>query len=32
MILVACDPVKKLGPWVVADLRVVTRRPGDPFG
>jgi hypothetical protein len=27
MILVACNPVKKHGPWVVARLRVVT-----PFG
>ena len=24
MILVACDPVKKHGPWAVAHLRVVT--------
>jgi hypothetical protein len=24
MILVACDPVKKPGPWAVAYLRVVT--------
>ena len=26
MILVACDPVKKHGPWAVAHLRVVTLR------
>jgi hypothetical protein len=29
MILVACNPVKKHGPWVVARLRVVTPS-GDP--
>jgi hypothetical protein len=29
MILVACNPVKKHGPWVVAHLRVVTPS-GDP--
>lgn len=31
MILVACNPVKKPGPWAVAHSRVVTPSPAIPF-